>query len=721
MGCSVEFGGCLSAPTAFQPQALPPDDPMKTSILCCALVASISLVLPEAARSHGGIWIGPGDTVPPGGGGGSGPPSPGPSDPGSPGPSRPSSPRRPGDPPAPGPSQPSGPSTPGLGAGVDLTDWRFWWGFNKSPYINLKGHLYRAGSVTGSDDFFLGAGQSERSKSSLRPSKETIRQVIVPALLAALEHERHNDIVTGALVALSKIGDEPGEDGHSLIQDAIEKRLDDPSQEIAETAAVSLGILRSQGAVEILTDLALDTERGRALVGRSAGVHYRTRAFAVYGLGEVGQFHSSPVVREDIVAALWRIASAPRSSTRDLKVAALISMGIVPLEVRDPLAEFGGRSERRAGRNGAPTCRREQIDYLLNYFQDEKNSARPVLVRAHIPRSLAKLLEGLPSEKPRVVSALLPYVTRRGHVGQRELRQSAALCFGQLGDLDLDPEDVALRKALMESAGNADKQVQYFSLMALGRIGGRPGSGADSLAAEAPVRRFLLNKLARGKNARPWAALALGVMQRGLEDAGRQQSESALSALRLHLKESRSPSDVGSCAIALGIARDNRAESLLLDKLEQSSGDELRGQIAIGLGLSNSLAALAPIQEVVANSNHRGVLLKQAAIALGLLGDKRIVKRLVAQLKQAKTLTTQASIAAALGLVGDANSVVPLVDMLGDENLTGAARGFAAVALGLVADKQDLPWNSVFSIDINYRATTSTLTGQNGTGLLDIL
>jgi hypothetical protein len=90
-------------------------------------------------------------------------------------------------------------------------------------------------------------------------------------------------------------------------------------------------------------------------------------------------------------------------------------------------------------------------------------------------------------------------------------------------------------------------------------------------------------------------------------------------------------------------------------------------------------------------------------------------------LKQAKTLTTQASIAAALGLVGDANSVVPLVDMLGDENLTGAARGFAAVALGLVADKQDLPWNSVFSIDINYRATTSTLTGQNGTGLLDIL
>ena len=63
----------------------------------------------------------------------------------------------------------------------------------------------------------------------------------------------------------------------------------------------------------------------------------------------------------------------------------------------------------------------------------------------------------------------------------------------------------------------------------------------------------------------------------------------------------------------------------------------------------------------------------------------------------------------------------PLVEMLEDEDLTDSARGFAAVALGIVAERGDLPWNAKFSRDINYRANTTTLTGQNATGLLDIL
>ena len=52
---------------------------------------------------------------------------------------------------------------------------------------------------------------------------------------------------------------------------------------------------------------------------------------------------------------------------------------------------------------------------------------------------------------------------------------------------------------------------------------------------------------------------------------------------------------------------------------------------------------------------------------------------------------------------------------------SNGARGFAAVALGIVADKELLPWNSKISADINYVATTSTLTDASGTGILDIL
>ena len=45
---------------------------------------------------------------------------------------------------------------------------------------------------------------------------------------------------------------------------------------------------------------------------------------------------------------------------------------------------------------------------------------------------------------------------------------------------------------------------------------------------------------------------------------------------------------------------------------------------------------------------------------------------------------------------------------------------FAAVALGGVADKELLPWNSKIAVGMNYRASVETLTNQQS-GILDIL
>lgn len=90
-------------------------------------------------------------------------------------------------------------------------------------------------------------------------------------------------------------------------------------------------------------------------------------------------------------------------------------------------------------------------------------------------------------------------------------------------------------------------------------------------------------------------------------------------------------------------------------------------------------------------------------------------------LKTAKGLSSQAAIASALGTIGDSRSVDPLVEFLKDKSYTETARGFAAVALGIVCDKEDLPWNAKLAINANYRANTVTLTGDGGTGILDIL
>jgi HEAT repeat protein len=109
-------------------------------------------------------------------------------------------------------------------------------------------------------------------------------------------------------------------------------------------------------------------------------------------------------------------------------------------------------------------------------------------------------------------------------------------------------------------------------------------------------------------------------------------------------------------------------------------------------------------------------------VALGLLGDKELVPELVTLLGNAKSLASQAAIASGLGFIGDSRSIDPLVAMLKKkEGLTDTARGFAAVALGIVCDKELLPWNAKLSADMNYRASVSTLQGEGGTGILDIL
>ncbi|HKB15428.1 MAG TPA: HEAT repeat domain-containing protein, partial [Planctomycetota bacterium] len=150
--------------------------------------------------------------------------------------------------------------------------------------------------------------------------------------------------------------------------------------------------------------------------------------------------------------------------------------------------------------------------------------------------------------------------------------------------------------------------------------------------------------------------------------------------------------------------------------------DESRGYFGLGLGLLGDPQAREILLQEVRNARRRPLLLQQAAIGLGLLSNPNAVPVLVEQLKAEETLYAQAAVATALGYVGDQRSLRPLIEMARDESLAGTSRGLAIAALGRVADKEPLPWNSKISSMANYRALTMTLIGTNGgTGLLDIL
>jgi HEAT repeat protein len=606
--------------------------------------------------------------------------------------------------------------------GTDLTLWSFWWEFNKEPYLQLKSKIHQPVTETGSDGWFLGSGEKKQSKDSLKPTEEQVRQKIVPALLQALEKETNNDIVTGCLIALAKIGD-PATEGESQFEPILKKFLSDKNQEISETAAVALGILANPKSIPTLELLLKDTPDGRKMVG-SGEVNYRTRAFAAYGLGLIGAKAGAEADRTRIVKILRETIETDNTKSRDLKVSCIIAMGLVPLET----IEAATQATEKGASLPPESSRLAQLDFLLAFLENEDEN---YLVRAHCPTAMARLLEtGLPEQhrkayRERIANDLITRITKKND--QAEIIQSSVLALGLLGSNDgADPLDKKIREVLISVPKEvSDQQARNFAMIAMAKVGGNAGERDVDSGIEA-IKKALLEQLGDGKTTmKPWAGMACGVMARRLSE-GKSPSAaipSLQAAVREALKSEADTGKVGAYALSAGIMGDVEATPVLLTRLEQEKADDAKGYIAVGLGLLGARdAATEKIQKIVDDSKYRPDLLKQAAIALGLLGDKDVVKKLTDHLAESKGLATQAAISSALGFIGDQRSIDPLVQMLQNDQLTERARGFAAVALGIVADKELLPWNSKIAVDLNYRASTQTLTDTNaGTGILDIL
>lgn len=671
---------------------------------------------PPANDPPGPGWAGPGDTTPSGSGGGGpgGAPVPSPAAP------TPLAPPSTGTPSAPNggaaPNPATAPMTAGGGlslADLDLTLWNWWWEFNKEPFLELKGHLYSDPATTGGDGFFLGRGERTRSTSGRRPTPERIRKELIPALIETLRAEGANDVTTGCLIALARIGEDyPGADRIEL-QNILRPYIASSNQEVAETATIALGILGHESAALVLSELLLDTSLGAREVGRSS-VPLRTRSFAGYALGLIGAQTENEDVRRYVASKLTRALEEDDSATPDVGVACVLSLG------RLPLAWSGATPDRAARKSLIATASREaQILYLLDVLGDEK---RHRIVRAHTPTSLAFLLTADTDERYRgdlrdlVGKELLRRFEPRKRE-PREVRQSIAIAFGLLGDNDDDSLDRDIRGALLDPGG--DRQVQHFALIALGRTTARPGNGTPDDVDQ--VRSELLSELNKGSDNLRWSALALALFERGRRAAGYDTTPEVLSALRGELADASSPLDVGALSIACGILGEPGAAEELLGQLRQISDDQARGYTAVGLGLVDARQTTDEIRAIASGATYRPTLLREAAIALGLLGDKDVTDLLTGKLVEANSLAAQASIAQALGRIGDAGSIAPLVELLQDEDKTASARAFAAVALGIVADQDELPWNTILAVDLNYTAAPATLYDQAGFGILNIL
>ena len=607
---------------------------------------------------------------------------------------------------------PSAPPIPTTGRGTlaDYTEWSYWWRFNKDPFLDLKRRLFDDGPLTGPDADGIG--------SSRRPTVRQVRELVVPALLRALDEDASNDLTSAAIIALARLGEEEGGVGVDAIRERLLALVRHKSQEISETAILALGILGAPVCAFELSELILDTKAGRKLCGRTSRVPDRSRAFAAFGMGLLGGSCDSEDLRRFLVHRLVRTLNEVDTAPPDLAVACVIALGRIPLD-DCPLPTAG------ASRKDDPVVlsRGEQVLHLLEILEDRGADRH---VRAHVPSSLVYLLRdpGLAASvglRTRVVDAMTELMEARR--APREVLQGCAQALGHLVDASPHSSHVRAREVLLGAGKKlADVGARHFVLLSLGRIAAVAADHPVETEVLQEIRRVLLRNAARpGSSTARWSLLSLALLERERSRRGKVPSPAVAQAIRDTLQRVSSPSDVGCLAIASGLLRDPSLESALLAKFDRVGEDAAKGRLAIGLALLGSRDVRPRLEEVLSSSVHRPELLSDAAIALGLLGDRTVVPALVARLGEARSLSARAAYAQALGHMGDASAVEPLIAMLEDERAPDLARAFAAVALGRLVDLDPLPWNVRLSVDAQYLAPTTTLHDEAGFGVLNVL
>ena len=676
--------------------------------LTMGLVATIlALATPAGARTafaHGGRYRGPHGEVPPdsrqpedppppdtGGGGTSTPPDTGggstPTPPDTGGGGTPTDPGGTPDgtggggggvpqPPKTGGGTRTGPRLPAR-KGPSYDSWLFWWHHNKDGILDLRRSL-RLGRDASSGGLGEMAGDGGNAAEEQNVTARAVEAQVVPVLQEFARDSKVNfDIQASGVLGLAKIG---RRDQIPLLMRMAGGAGKDPYDPVVEeTAALALGVLQ---------DRSPEVRRFLAGIAADRGARVRTRCFAAFALGLLGERDAATGAGAESLEVLRSVAADAEEGSRDIAAAAFVGIGLLGDRSAVPwLVEC--LDEEKAGSNGLD-------DLQLSY-------AAAALGRIGRPGFAG------PGSRE-VIAALRAQLTRR----HRLTRQSAVIALGQIApgaDERIQKECVTILAQIAgaEGKGGFDAQSANFALISLGRIAGAAagpdGGGGCPDGVRATALEALGEAFEGNGSGRSFAALGLG-----LALMHRNETLKAPYAERIRNTLAKSSGDVEQCGalcISLGLLKDVRAAGLLEDLLQDRRLDKkLRGTAALALGLIGERGAVAAVRRALTEKEDRELRV-DAAVAAGLLRDNEAVPGLVDILKDPTSIqVVLGSAAMALGQIGDQRAVEPLVRILKDERkqYPVLTRALACVALGQIGDRSDVPVLSRLSTDVNYRA-----------------
>jgi len=550
-------------------------------------------------------------------------------------------------------------------AAITGENWHFWWAYNRDRFLKLKTRLFADRSVhSESAEFFFGRHTQRAARDTDRPGPALVRDRLLPRLLDALKDPTFQ-VRYRAAVAVGKVGGE-GE------LDALVKALGDRDELVREGATVGIALMAVPKARSVLIALLEDKAEGRRLLGGRSGTD-ELRGIAALGLGLLAHAHPGIDGDGSMRRVLMRHSLDPKHD-HHIPMAAVISLGLfkeAPQTVREITKHLKGLTDRKRG--------------------------APEWVRAQAVLAIGRLVASNPGQvDPTNLEFLIDTLEGAKSAG---MKRSAALALGCVAMVLDGPDSGATRALAQELAKGKDRLTRCFAAVSLGQMGG-------STALQALTRGLLRHK----HQLKVFCGLGLGILcgalaeRREAESVDDQLRMKGVQYLRTAFERTRSPDLKGGLAIALGIAGDRPAGSMVLEAFRAARDTVLRGDCAVALGLLDHTAAAGVLLDTMKRAKADPRLREHAAVGLGLMGSRAMVRPLVEALRTERSHYALTAITLALGLVGDRTAVDPLTALLDPKKHPSYTRTYAGWALGSLGDHRSLPVLTPVRSNHNYHA-----------------
>jgi HEAT repeat protein len=472
-----------------------------------------------------------------------------------------------------------------------------------------------------------------------------IREQIIPKLRQAIADDFF-DVRAAAVIALGKCG-------MADAQTDIEGLLDDPNFRVRESAALALGILGEKDALPLLIQIMEDAPKARLRLGRQqAEIFPRTRAFAAISIGLIGARHGGLDASKALDALRRMIEKRQGKAHVDLEIGPIMALGLMKSRASVPM--------------------------LIAVLKDKNRNA---LARAYAATALGKIAD--PSARDALARAL--------DDKQTQVKRSAMVALGSVID---DGDEKFNRLLRRKVKSDSDRAVRNLGVMSLAQIGGEDN------------RNFIYGMMKGVVMERSFAALGLGVYFH--ENPGDLTRRDTAEKIHKAFRAAGSPDEFGAYALALSLMKHAAAAPSIEKRLLKGGSAEVRAHLCTALGLLDYKEAIPVVREIVAEKGSVD-LRRNAAIALGLLGDRSAVPFLEKEMRNSEnSLGVLGAVTQGLGFIGDM-SAVPTLGTMVTEDDGDNARAFAAVALGLLGDKDEIPILSHIGANENYFARSDAV------------